>query len=372
MAEGGDMGGAQWAPYIAMIAIEFAFAVVNVMLKKVLEEGMNHLVLIAYRQAVSTLFLSPLAYFLERNSRPKLTFRIVCLLFFSAIVGSSLTQYFFLIGIQYTSATFACAFINMVPVVTFIMALPFRMEQVNLYESSGKAKVMGSLICVVGVMVLTFYRGITLFSSLHAPPRHPSMAYHSEKLSSAKRTEKWVISSMTLVLASVLWSSWFLLQSNIGQRYPCKYSSTAIMSFFGTVQSTALVGMSSGRNLSAWMFKETFEIITVLFTGIVGSGLCYVGMTWCVKKRGPVFTAAFSPLIQIITAMIDIPLLHESLHVGSVIGSLLVIIGLYILLWGKNKEAKDSIKRIAQEAEEVKEEEPKLQVITVSSDSRCS
>lgn len=50
--------------------------------------------------------------------------------------------------------------------------------------------------------------------------------------------------------------------------------------------------------------------------GIVGSGLCYVGLTWCVKKKGPVFTAAFSPLVQIMAAMFDIPLLHERLHIG--------------------------------------------------------
>lgn len=55
---------------------------------------------------------------------------------------------------------------------------------------------------------------------------------------------------------------------------------------------------------------------------------------------------------------------------GSLVGSVLVIAGLYILLWGKNREAKDSIHRIAQEAERVEEDEPKLQVITVSSDSR--
>lgn len=56
---------------------------------------------------------------------------------------------------------------------------------------------------------------------------------------------------------------------------------------------------------------------------------------------------------------------------SSLVGSLLVIIGLYMLLWGKNREAKDSINRIAYEADGVKDEEPKLQVITVSSDSRC-
>jgi len=50
--------------------------------------------------------------------------------------------------------------------------------------------------------------------------------------------------------------------------------------------------------------------------GMIGSGLCYVGMSWCVKRRGPVFTAAFSPLVQIMAAMLDVPVLHEELYLG--------------------------------------------------------
>ncbi|KAK4795705.1 hypothetical protein SAY86_028031 [Trapa natans] len=267
MADGGGIrragGGSEWTPFIAMIAVDFAFAIVNIMPKKMVEEGMDHLVIIAYRQAVSTLFLAPIAWFLERNIRPKLTFRIACSLFFSGIVGALLTQFLFLVGIQYTTATFASAFINIVPVVTFIMALPFRMEQLNLHQSSGKAKAMGSLICVGGVMLLTMYRGVIL-----SEPSHASMASHSGKISSEKRTQRWALSSLALVMGSVLWSSWFLLQSSIGRRYPCKYSSTAVMSFFGTIQSAALVTLSSGRNPSVWILRETFEIVAILFTVI--------------------------------------------------------------------------------------------------------
>ncbi|PKI76548.1 hypothetical protein CRG98_003099 [Punica granatum] len=116
----------EWKPFIMMLAIDSAFAVVNILLKTVLEDGINHLVLITYRLLISAVFLAPIGYLWERSSRPKLTFRILCSLFFSAIVGASLTQYFFLLGIEYTSATFSCAFINIVPVLTFIMALPFR------------------------------------------------------------------------------------------------------------------------------------------------------------------------------------------------------------------------------------------------------
>lgn len=61
----------------------------------------------------------------------------------------------------------------------------------------------------------------------------------------------------------------------------------------------------------------------------MGSGLSFVGMSYCVKKRGPLFTAAFGPLIQIIVAIFDFSILHGQLHLGSVLGSILVIAGLY-------------------------------------------
>ncbi|KAJ6423086.1 hypothetical protein OIU84_024088 [Salix udensis] len=355
----------EWKPFMAMITIDFAFSIVNILLKKVLDEGINHLVLITYRLLISAVFLGPIGYFRERGSRPKLTFRILCYLFLSAIVGASLTQYSFLIGIQYTSASFACAFINMVPVVTFIMALPFKMETVHIKSNTGKAKVLGALVCVSGAMVLTLYRGAPLFNN--SPSQAVTRAMdHSLKLSLSKRAERWTLGCIALLVGTLLWSAWFILQSHIGRRYPCQCSSTAIMSFFGAIQS-AILCLSTERSLSIWVLKGKTEIITVLYAGMIGSGLCNVGMAWCVQKRGPVFTAAFSPLVQIMAAILDVPILHEELYLGSVLGSIFVMIGLYILLWGKNKEMKNHATRVAQEAEETKEQE----VVTVSCDSRC-
>ncbi|PSS11275.1 WAT1-related protein [Actinidia chinensis var. chinensis] len=288
----------EWKPVIAMVAIDFGFAIVNILLKKVTDAGMDHLVFITYRQSIATIFLAPIGYLSERNSRPKLTFGTLCHLFLSAIVGASLTQYFFLLGIQYTSATFSCAFVNMVPVITFMMALPFGLESVKC-EHQRQWRKSQSAWCT-------------------SVPR-----------SSAKRKERWTIGSIALVAGTLLWSSWFLLQSKIVKRYPY-------------------------RNLSAWVLKGKMEIFSVMYAGIVGSGLCYVGMSWCVRKRGPLFTAAFSPLVQIMAAMFDIPILHEQLHLGSLLGSIIVIAGLYILLWGKNKELLQTCDtKISQENEEV-------------------
>jgi drug/metabolite transporter (DMT)-like permease len=50
--------------------------------------------------------------------------------------------------------------------------------------------------------------------------------------------------------------------------------------------------------------------------GVVASGIGYLLLTYCVEKRGPVFTAAFSPLAQIFVAGIDLFILHEPLYLG--------------------------------------------------------
>ncbi|XXG66988.1 hypothetical protein AAC387_Pa06g0434 [Persea americana] len=339
----------EWKPVFAMIAVDVAFAIVNILLKRVLDEGMSHLVLVTYRQAIAAVFIAPIAYFRERKTRPKLTARIFWHLFVSALIGATFTQYLFLLGIDYTSATFSCAFINVVPVVTFLMALPFGLETANLKNKAGRGKVLGTVLCVAGAMLLTFYKGIPLTNTSHSQ----AVAYSNQPNSSVsnQRAHKWTIGSIALLGGCLCWSSWFLLQAKIGKAFPAPYSSTTVISFLSCLQAATL-GLALKRDVSYWALKGTFHIATVIYAGMMGSGLCYVVMSWCVEKRGPVFTAAFSPLIQIIVAIIDVSLLHEQLHLGSVLGSFFVIIGLYVLLWGKSLEAKNSFAKPVQVIDE--------------------
>ncbi|KAL0409169.1 UNVERIFIED_CONTAM: WAT1-related protein [Sesamum radiatum] len=341
---------AKWYPVIAMIAIDQAFAISNILLKKIVADGINRWVFITYRQLISAVFLSPLAFFLERGSRPKLTLSILCGLFVSAIIGASVTQYLFLLGLEYTSATFSCAFLNMVPVITFLMALPFGFERVNIKYSSGRAKVVGALVCLGGAILLTVYKGMPLIHFSDPQSVAQSMEQHV-KLDSHVGRERWAIGSVALFAGTLCWSSWFLLQTNIGKRYPCQYSSTAIMASFSAVQS-AILTLSIDRELSVWILKRKSDIFIILYA-----------------KRGPVFTAAFSPLVQIMAATVDVPILHEQLHLGSLIGSVTVIAGLYILLWGKDREMQKQEQKLVQGTEEIKDQEQELQVIKLSVES---
>ncbi|KAJ6805842.1 WAT1-related protein-like [Iris pallida] len=265
-----------------------------------------------------------------------MTAKIFVYLFFSALLGSSLTQYLFFVGLEYTSATFSCAFLNMVPVFTFLIAIPFRLERVNVRSKSGIAKVIGSAVCLAGAMLLAFYQGIALgnASSHHGAESIKGQAAHV--LNNTTRS-RWMIGSIALFGGTFCWSSWFLLQSKIGKKYPALYTSTTIIFFLSFLQAGALT-IATQRSVGFLILRRKFEIFTLIFAGLVGSGFSFVVMSWCVEKRGPVFTSAFSPVTQTIVAGIDVTILREQLYLGSVLGSALVIAGLYCLLWGKSKD----------------------------------
>ncbi|KAG4917325.1 hypothetical protein JHK82_054804 [Glycine max] len=322
-----------WKPALVMIIVNLALAFVNIFLKKVLNEGVDYLTILTYRQAISAIFLTPIACFYERVT---------------------LTQCLYLIGLEYTSATFACAFLNMVPVFTFIMALPLGIEKVNMKNLSAKAKVLGTFVCIGGALMLILYKGVPLIKQ---QPEH--LADKGTITSPASKLKKWIIGSLLLTAGCLLWSSWFLMQARISKKYPCQYSSTAILSSFAAIQS-AILTLVIDRSNAKWILKGKLEIMTVVYAGLVGSGLCYVAMSWCVKQRGPVFTSAFTPLLQMFVAVLDFSILHEEIYLGSIAGSVLVISGTYILLWGKSKEEEQSAVKGTQESQEDEESKNNL------------
>ncbi|CAJ1977655.1 unnamed protein product [Sphenostylis stenocarpa] len=332
-------------PVSIMILVNLALAFVNLLLKKVLNEGMEYMCIITYRQAVSFIFMAPIACIYERKH--KVEVHIICLLFLSALLGITLPQYLFLLGLEYTSATFACAFLNMVPVFTFIMALPFGIEKVNMQSKGGRAKVMGTFVCIGGALLLVLYKGIPLIK-----PQSQHIANEVTSTPPTAKLETWIIGSILLTVGCFLWSSWFIIQAKTSKKYPCQYSSTAILSLFAAIQS-AILTLIIKKNNASWILKGKLEILSILYAGLVGSGLCYVAMSWCVKQRGPVFTAAFTPLIQIFVAMLDFSVLKEEIYLGSVAGSALVISGMYILLWGKGKEEGQHVLKDTQTSQDV-------------------
>ncbi|KAG6529796.1 hypothetical protein ZIOFF_012010 [Zingiber officinale] len=156
------MAASEWTSGLIMVAVDVVFAVMNTLIKEATERGLDRAVLITLRQLVAALFMAPVAFFHDRKTRPKLTLEICVYLFFSALLGASLTQYLFYLGMEYTSAAFACAFLNLTPAFTFLISLPLRLESLDWKTKPGLAKALGVVLCFLGVTVLTFYQGPVL------------------------------------------------------------------------------------------------------------------------------------------------------------------------------------------------------------------
>ncbi|KAF8111523.1 hypothetical protein N665_0074s0054 [Sinapis alba] len=325
----------KWAPAMAVAVANIATGSVNALVKKALDGGVNHMVIGAYRLAISAFILAPLAYFLEKKTRPKITFRLLIDHFISGLIGGSLVQFFFVLGLAYTSATVSGAFLSMMPAITFALSLILRMESVRVLKSKvGMLKVMGTLICVSGALLLTFYKGpqITHFHS------HPE-DLHNDNNNHESKTDNWLLGCLLAAIGVTFFCLWMLFQGTLNTKYPCKYTSICLMSLFGSFQC-ALLSLYKRRTVNDWIIEDRFVIFVIAYAGIVGQAMSTVATTWSIKKLGAVFASTFSPIMLISATLFDVIILHTPLYLGSIIGSVVVVSGLYVYLWGKNKEMK--------------------------------
>ncbi|KAK2437450.1 WAT1-related protein [Trifolium repens] len=67
------------------------------------------------------------------------------------------------------------------------------------------------------------------------------------------------------------------------------------------------------------------------------SGLVIIVIAWWIRMRGPLFAAVFNPLQLLLVAIFAYLLVDEKLYLGSVLGAVLLVCGLYIVLWNWSK-----------------------------------
>ncbi|XP_073107028.1 WAT1-related protein At1g25270 isoform X3 [Elaeis guineensis] len=281
------------------------------------------------------------------------------------LFGGSLAQNLYVSSMKLTSATFASAMTNLIPAITFILAVLFRLESLGIHSLSGQAKVLGTIFGISGAMLLTFYRGVDIniwstninllkshSEGAAAPHQEPGNHVMGSLLAVAScvcyaiwliiqviLTRLWSLGTLDYTCITVGYVSKYLpLQAKMMKEYPCHYSTTALMCLMGTVQSI-IFALCVERDWEQWRLCFDIRLLAVIYSGVVGSGLILTVLAWCIKKKGPLYASIFNPLMLVIVALLSSLLLNEKLHLGSVLGAVLIVIGLYIVLWGKGREA---------------------------------
>ncbi|GFP87096.1 wat1-related protein at1g25270 [Phtheirospermum japonicum] len=303
-------------PAMMMVTAQIALAGVNIFYKLAGNNGSSLPVLIAYRFLFAAATVVPLALIFERKNRPKLTWKIAFQAFICALFGGSMAQNMYAESLVLTSATFAAAMTNLIPAVTFILAIIFRLERLGLNTKAGKAKVMGTVMCIGGAMLLTFYKGIevkiwsTHFDLLHKYRQsdgHVAAAHH--------KSINHILGPLMALACCFSASISLIVQAKMSEKYPCPYSSTALISIMGSVQAVGFA-LCRERDWNQWKLGWNLKLLTVAYMGIVASGIIWVFIMSCVKMRGPLFVSVFNPLMLVLVALAGSLLLDEKLHLG--------------------------------------------------------
>ncbi|XP_011020462.1 PREDICTED: WAT1-related protein At5g07050 [Populus euphratica] len=322
-------------PYFAMIALQFGYAGMNIITKVSLNRGMSHYVLVVYRHAFATAVIAPFALFFERKMQPKITFPVFMQIFVLALLGPVIDQNFYYAGLKYTSPTFSCAMSNMLPAMTFVMAVIFRMEKLDIKKVRCQAKLLGTLVTVAGAMLMTLYKG-PIVEMLWSKHIHPRKSYVTDTTGTTDKD--WFKGSILLIIATLAWASLFVLQTKALKTYKNhQLSLTSLVCFIGTLQAIA-VTFAMEHKSSVWRIGWDMNLLAAAYAGIVTSSISYYVQGLVIKKKGPVFATAFSPLMMIIVAILGSFILAEKIYLGGIVGSVLIVMGLYSVLWGKHKE----------------------------------
>ncbi|CAI9102759.1 OLC1v1001079C1 [Oldenlandia corymbosa var. corymbosa] len=326
-------------PYLAMMSLQFGYAGMNIITKVSLNHGMSHYVLVVYRHAFATAVIAPLAFFFERKEQPKITFPIFMQIFVLGLLGPVIDQNFYYAGLKLTSPTFSCAMSNMLPALTFIMAVICRMEDIHIKKVIYQAKILGTLVTVAGAMLMTLYKGpiVEMVWSKHV---HSRKSYVSGPDGTTSSDKDWFVGCILLIIATVAWAAFFILQKVALKTYEKhQLSLTSMVCFMGTLQSIATFVME--HKSSVWRIGWDMNLLAAAYAGIVTSSLSYYVQGVVMKTKGPVFATAFSPLMMIIVAIMGSFILAEKIYLGGVMGAALIVVGLYAVLWGKYKEGKE-------------------------------
>ncbi|VFQ73550.1 unnamed protein product [Cuscuta campestris] len=321
-------------PFATMLMVETCEMSITILGKAAMNGGLKTLVYIVYYNSLGTLILLPyFVFFRTRRSRPlPITFSILGRCFILGLLGICLLQILAYTGIKYSSATLAAGIGNLMPGFTFLLAVIFRMERLDLREVTSQAKSLGTVVAITGAMVMTLYQGPKLFgsatsSSSHSPP-HPYLL---------SQNSTWVFGGFLFTFTCLLSSGWNILQTATLKGYPEQLTVVFFFCLFGTIQCV-IYGAISERSIDAWVMLPSIGIIAIIFSAVFGTVFRSNVISWCLEKKGPLYVATFKPVGVIIAAIMEILFLSSSLHLGSVVGAIVSSAGFYTVLWGQAKE----------------------------------
>ncbi|KAI4325011.1 hypothetical protein MLD38_030446 [Melastoma candidum] len=311
----------------AMLLIQAINTGAQLLAKVTFNHGTFVFSLLTYRHVVAALCIAPFALYFERGSWKRPGLLAWVLLFFSALTGITLGVGLCYYGIRDTTATYSASFGNLIPIVTFVLSVIARMETLDLKTTPGKVKVIGALLCIAGTVVTALYKGF----SFHVGDRRPSMS------TSDGGTTHLARGTVMLVLSSLSYGSWYILQAKLLRVFPLKYFVAFLTCAIAAVQS-AIVGVCIDRDPDSWKLGWNLQLTTIVYMGVLATAATLCIFNWVIARKGPAYPSMFGPLTLIFVGILEAFILGNAITLGMLLGTVLILVGIYSFLWGKRNQ----------------------------------
>ncbi|XP_068487591.1 WAT1-related protein At5g64700-like [Phaseolus vulgaris] len=312
---------------LSMLLVQVLLTGMQLLSRVILVQGTFIGALIVYRHLVAAICVAPFALYFERGHPKKLNCKVWFWLFVNALTGMAMAQGLFYYGLRDTSATYSMSFLNLVPITTFFTSIILRMEKLKWQTWVGKAKSVGSIMCVGGALVSSVYKGREFYLDHHNHHTHQTAPHKTHMLHG----------TIFLICSCFSYTTWFIAQVKLLKVFPFKYWGTMLACILAAIQA-AVIGVCLDSSKAAWRLEWNLQLITILYSGALATAATFCILSWAITIQGPSYPPMFNPLSLIFVAFSEAVILGEPLTFGMLVGMVLIIMGLYSFLWSKKND----------------------------------
>ncbi|XP_062233814.1 WAT1-related protein At5g64700-like [Phragmites australis] len=297
---------------LSMVLVQVFTMVMLLLSKLALNTGMHPFVLLVYRNLTAAAFVAPFALIFEREMWRKVNWVVCGWISLNATFGVVLAMGLYYYGLQATSAAYSVNFLNLIPIVTFVIAIVLRAEKLTLGKWPGRMKLLGALMCVGGTMVVSLIKG----RLLHLWPTHLLKYSHAQPPASPTGVHHDGVAGTLFLCGSCLsYALWFIVQARLAKVFPSRYWATTLTCLLGSMESF-VVSVFLSYDRAEWKLKWDLQLLTVVYSGVFNTGITFVLISWSISRRGPIYPPMFNSLSLIITTVMDSVLLGTNVYLG--------------------------------------------------------
>ncbi|KAK7385477.1 hypothetical protein VNO78_31198 [Psophocarpus tetragonolobus] len=312
---------------LSMLLVQIIATGLQLLTRIILVQGSFIFSLNTYRYIVGAICVVPFALYFERGRRMNFSPKVWFWLFVNALMGMTLGQGLYYYGLRDTSATYSINFLNLIPICTFFTSIIFRLEKLGFHTWAGKAKCGGAILCVGGALVTSIYKGKEFY-----------LAHRSHVQTAATTHETHLLRGTFFLIGSCFsYTAWFLCQVQLLKVFPLRYWGTMITCILAAIQG-GIIGVCIDSSKAAWRLDWNLQLVTVVYSGALATATTFCIQSWVITVKGPSYPPMFNPLALIFVAFSEAIVLGHPLTIGTMLGMVLIMVGLYSFLWGKNNE----------------------------------